>query len=79
MFLRVSDDEANLQAINDGTGDGGVADGEPLLKFAEAMVCGADQDLIEAREALIDAMDEAAMVDAAGVVSNFERMVRIAD
>ncbi len=56
-----------------------MADGEALLKFAEAMVSGAGEDLIEARDALIAAMGEAAMVDAAGVVSNFERMVRIAD
>ena len=32
-----------------------------------------------AREALADAMGSEALVDAAGVVSNFERMVRVAD
>ena len=33
----------------------------------------------EARQALVDKMEADAMVDAAGIVSNFQRMVRIAD
>ena len=35
--------------------------------------------LPQSRDAVIEAVGAEAMVDAAGVVSNFERMVRIAD
>ena len=38
-----------------------------------------DDTLLRVRHALIESMGSAAMVDAAGVASNFERMVRIAD
>jgi hypothetical protein len=57
----------------------GVEHGTLLLAFAEAMV-GEDEDaLTHARHAVMEIMSPAAMVDAAGVASNFERMVRIAD
>jgi hypothetical protein len=57
----------------------GVAHGEVLSDFAEAVV-GRDLVVISrARQRVIDAMGVAAMVDAAAVASNFERMVRIAD
>ncbi len=48
------------------------------MTFAEAIVTGA-QTLPQSRDAVIEALGAEAMVDAAGVVSNFERMVRIAD
>ena len=48
------------------------------MAFAEAIVSGA-QTLARSRTSLIYALGTDAMVDAAGVVSNFERMVRIAD
>ena len=50
-----------------------------LIAFAEAVVGSDDVALAQAREAVITAMSAAALVDAAGVASNFERMVRIAD
>lgn len=40
---------------------------------------GDDAALTHMRHAVIEAISPAAMVDAAGVASNFERMVRIAD
>ena len=71
--------EINLDAINDGISKTGIAFEHELVAFAEAMV-GSDNDTLgQARSALIAAMGAAAMVDAAGVASNFERMVRIAD
>jgi hypothetical protein len=57
----------------------GVEHGEVLLAFAEAMVGEDDATLARARRAVIEVLSPAAMVDAAGVASNFERMVRIAD
>ncbi len=50
-----------------------------LIAFAEAVVGSDDVALAQAREAVITAMSAEALVDAAGVASNFERMVRIAD
>jgi hypothetical protein len=57
----------------------GVEHGTLLLAFAEAMVGEDDEALTHVRHAVIEGMSPAAMVDAAGVASNFERMVRIAD
>ena len=56
-----------------------VPDGDVLIGFAEAMV-GIDEDaLATARATVVAQVGAAQMVDAAGVASNFERMVRIAD
>ena len=57
----------------------GVEHGTLLVAFAEAMAGENDDALTHVRHALIEVLNPAAMVDAAGVVSNFERMVRIAD
>jgi hypothetical protein len=57
----------------------GVEYGTELLAFADAMVGEDDEALTHVRHAVIEVLSPAAMVDAAGVASNFERMVRIAD
>jgi hypothetical protein len=57
----------------------GVEHGAVLIAFAEAMVGDDDAALVQARQPVIEAMSPEAMVDAAAVASNFERMVRIAD
>jgi hypothetical protein len=57
----------------------GVEHGPLLLAFAEAMVSDNDAALTQARHAVIEGISPEAMIDAAGVASNFERMVRIAD
>jgi len=57
----------------------GVPQGGQLVAFAEATVGDDDAALARTREALIAALGPAALVDAAAVTSNFERMVRIAD
>jgi hypothetical protein len=57
----------------------GVEYGTELLAFADAMVGEDDEALTHVRHVVIEALSPAAMVDAAGVASNFERMVRIAD
>lgn len=50
-----------------------------LVAFAEAMVSGDETAQKLARAELIEAVGPAGFVDAAGVVGNFQRMVRIAD
>jgi hypothetical protein len=74
----ISQQDVDLQVIN-GTGDGGVAFGRELMKFAEAVASGDESALSSARSALLDAAGSAVLVDAAGVAANFQRMVRIAD
>lgn len=59
--------------------DTGVVAGTELTAFAEAVVSGDDASIISAREAVTNALGEEAMVDAAAVIANFQRMVRIAD
>ena len=74
--------EVNLDVIK--TGNASVHDnlidhGQVLIAFADAIVGTDPAEITVARNALVDAMGELAMVDAAGVAANFQRMVRIAD
>ncbi len=73
--------EGDLRALTEGAkaADSGVAHGEELTAFAEAAVRGDPAELATARDTLRDVAGAAALVDAAGVVGNFQRMVRIAD
>ena len=69
----------NLRAVVDGAdADSGVPSGAELVAFVEAAVAG-DGDLTEARSRLEDALGGEAVVDAAAVIGNFQRMTRIAD
>ena len=69
----------DLHAVTDGKSPSGVEHGELLVAFAEAAVAGSDAELDTARQALLEAVGSAKLVDAAAVVGNFQRMVRIAD
>jgi hypothetical protein len=62
----------------DGDAASGVPGGGVLSAFAEAIVAGADS-LAQARSAVVAALGEAAMVDAAAVVAGFNGITRIAD
>ena len=65
--------------LTDPTLPSGVAQGERLLAFADALVGEDDAALERERDALCAALGAEGLVDAAAVASNFERMVRIAD
>jgi hypothetical protein len=67
-----------VRALADRSLDAGVPCGRELTAFARDIVTGSAA-LTQSRRAVTDALGAAAMVDAAGVASNFERMVRIAD
>lgn len=71
--------DVDIQAVTREGATSGVPHGDVLTAFAEASVRGDEPALARAREALRDAMGPAAVVDAAGVIGNFQRMVRIAD
>jgi len=68
-----------LQALLDDERESGVEQGNVLSALAEAMVLGDSAGLSAARATLGRALGSDAVVDALGVASNFERMVRIAD
>ena len=57
----------------------GIPHSEALLRFANAFMGNDTELLAETRATLAKAMSPEALVDAAGVASNFQRMVRIAD
>ncbi len=85
MLLRASGElvgqAVDVHALTDpeAAAQSGVAHGDVLLRFAEA-VLGRDDALLErARQQALDALGPDAFVDAAAVVGNFQRMVRIAD
>ncbi len=59
--------------------DSQVEHGDVLIAFTEAIVGDDDRALVETRERVVKTLGPEAMVDAAGVASNFMRMVRIAD
>jgi hypothetical protein len=68
-----------VRAVIDPSAASGVAHGESLVAFADALVGADDAALERAREELVALLGPAGVVDAAAVASNFERMVRIAD
>lgn len=73
--------KVDLRAISEGArGDSvGVAHAAELIAFAEVAFSGEVSTLTAARDALRAKAGSAALVDAAGVIGNFERMTRIAD
>ena len=80
-LLRASsrgNDRLNFGAIVDTSQDSGVEHGALLLEFTEAAVQRSDA-LSPCRRRVADELGADALVDAAGVVANFQRMVRIAD
>ena len=76
---RTREESVDFAALMEGDVESGIPHGTELVRFAEAVVAGGAAERGTARRALAGAMGAEALVDAAGVVSNFERMVRIAD
>ena len=85
MMLRASIEfsgkEASLSGIAEGAraGDAGIVHGALLTEFVDAALRGNSAERSAARDALREAAGSAVLVDAAAVLGNFERMVRIAD
>jgi len=70
-----------LKAVTGGTaaGDTGVAHGDLLIAFGEAVLGEDDARLARARSAVLEKMGAAALVDAAGVAGLFNAIDRVAD
>ena len=77
----MSDNEIDLHAITDGAAAeaSGVLYADVLVALAEAQVAGDEAALVRARRGVVGRLGSEGLVDAAAVVANFERMVRIAD
>lgn len=71
--------DVDLQVVMNGDYRGDIAGGDALVALAEAVVSTEAAALTEARTRVTAELGEAALVDAVGVASNFQRMVRIAD
>ena len=56
-----------------------IEHGDVLIAFADAILSRDEATIAHARDTILQAAGPDVMVDAAGVASNFERMVRIAD
>ena len=85
MLLRASGaatgETYNLDVVTTGTATATshVPNGETLVAFAEAVVGEDETALAVARQRVLNDLGAAALVDAAAIAANFERMVRIAD
>ncbi len=77
---RVTGNTVDLGVLTAGTEvHSGVAAGVELVEFAEAALGDDVEAIASARDRLEQTVGTEGMVDAAGVVANFQRMVRIAD
>jgi hypothetical protein len=79
--IETAGESINLDGLTDRacTRIEGIPNSEALLRFADAFIGEDAEALAQARDALATEMGPEAMVDANGVASNFQRMVRIAD
>ncbi len=72
-------DAFNLEAILDSGADSGVPHGALLMEFVEAVIGGDEERLVRVRQAVLDTLGAAALVDAAGAVASFNAVVKVAD
>ena len=76
----VSGAEFDLNAVTGAaTGDGDIEGGTLLHAFAEAVTLRDTARTAELRDALVETLGEAAMIDAAATAAAFHGFVRLAD
>ncbi|HIG40624.1 MAG TPA: hypothetical protein EYQ14_08810 [Gammaproteobacteria bacterium] len=77
---KLEGDKVDLKIITSGLDvDGGVPEEKALVDFAEAALGQDTQAISTARSNLEQKIGTDGMIDAAAVIANFQRMVRIAD
>jgi hypothetical protein len=67
------------RSVTDPTVDPLIAGGRELVTFVDAVHGSDDDALVTARAALRDSLGDAASIDAAGVIGNYNQMNRLAD
>lgn len=63
----------------DGADDGGIANGALLIRFADAVLTGSDDDLAAVRVEIAETMGGEALTDTAAVAALFNAIDRVAD
>ena len=77
---RTTGDDIDLAGIVAGNAVAtGIPGDKALLAFAEESLGDGTQAIAEARRRVLEELGEPSLIDAAGVIANFQRMVRIAD
>ena len=72
--------EIRLEAVlGQNADDCGIDNARALIAFVEALINRDTTSLAQARTVLVGEIGSDAMIDAAAVAANFQRMVRIAD
>ena len=80
VSAKISGDDIDLEGIVEGEAVAtGIPGGKALLAFAEAGLGDDAAAITAARQRVREELGERAMVDAACIIANFQRMVRIAD
>ena len=80
VSARISGEDVDLGGIVAGQVVAtGIPGGQALLAFAETGLGDDAEAIAAARLRVREGLGERAMVDAAGIIANFQRMVRIAD
>ena len=73
-------DLIDLNALTGGAdGDAGIAQGDKLIAFAEAVIADQSSEMEAARTAVQAALGDVALVDAAGIIGMFNGLDRVAD
>jgi len=73
-------DDINLSALTGGAdGDAGIAHGDKLIAFAEAVIADHVSDMAAARAAVKAGLGDAVLVDTAGIIGMFNGLDRVAD
>ena len=76
-----SDDNIDLSGLTDMacTEIPGVPHSRAIFRFVDSFLSKNPDELAAARKLLVEEMGSEAMIDTAGIISNFQRMTRIAD
>ena len=79
--IETQGEEVDLRGLTDGkaAGESSISGAAALVDFAEATLGGNADEIAVARDLVRSELGSEALVDAAAVIGNFERMVRIAD
>ncbi len=79
--IETQGEEVDLRGLTDGkaAGESSIPGAAALVDFAEATLGGNADEIAAARDLVRSELGSEALVDAAAVIGNFERMVRIAD
>lgn len=65
--------------VNGGEADGNIPHGALLAKFAEAVVSGDPEELVDLRAGIVDVLGPEGLVDSAAVIGLFNAIDRVAD